>query len=1301
MKRGPSVLGIAVLLHGIFFFALSCAFAAPEPALPSRLRVAESYGKLPLSFIANQGQTDAQVLYYLRGKGGTIYFTPQAIVFDLYARRNSPPIQFFPGKNSSVPQEMQRLSFVLKPVGAKDTVKVTAGRALPGKVNYLIGNDPSQWQGNIGTYREIVYEGIYENIDLKVYGTNQQMEYDFVVHPGGNPRDIRMAFEGVKGLQVDGAGNLLINTALGPLTHLRPAVYQAIKDTKVFVEGTYQVTGTTFTFALATYDPRYPLIIDPLTLSYSTYLGGTDADYAQDLAVDSAGNAYLCGYTSSDDFPTQSAYQPSGGSGNIDAFITKLDSSGTALAYSTYLGGSSNDYAYGIAIDSGGNAYITGGTNSGNFPTRTPYKATNSGQSDIFISKLGPSGNSLSYSTYLGGTNNDSGLGIAVDSIGIAYVTGYTSSTNFPTKNPYQATLRWGKDAFVTKLASSGNLLTYSTFLGGGYDDEGADIVVDASGNACLCGYTKSSDFPSHNGAQPGYGGGFCDGFITKVDSSGSTLAFSSFLGGTGEDLCTALAIDSDGGTYVTGQTNSQNLPTQNPLQPTYGGGTSDALVAKINVMGYDFDYASYLGGIQSDSGTSIAVDSSGNAYLAGHTASSNFPTNNPYQARFAGGQADAFLASVSSSGASLVDGTFLGGAGADYGMAIGLDSSGNVFLAGYTDSSAFPTLTPYQAALGGEQDAFISKFIYRSCVDPVADFSASPTAGQEPLTVQFTDQSTGTPTAWSWNFGDGGTSTSQNPAHTYSSAGSYSVSLTVTNACGSDSESKTNYVVVSEPCLAPVAAFVASPTSGLAPLSVTFTNQSTGTITSSLWDFGDGRTSATQNPIHLYSTDGTYTVALTVTNACGSDTETKFNLITATSASAPANLYFPHVASNSLWETEIAVLNQSATENLTGTLRPYGDAGTQVSTPLAVTLPPHGRTQTVVGTGFTNPTDIGYIIFEASSGNVSGYTKFYQNGIYRVAIPAVREINTSDLYVTHIASNQDWWTGLSLLNTTAQPVQLTIDLDNGGSVPLTLSPNQHYKNTIELLLGGQSQTDIHSAVIRGGNGVIGLELFGNTPTRPLRCLSGILLTDDVAGTLYYPHVVSNTNWWTGIVAYNPAALASTLTITPYSATGTALTTVNQVLDPSEKYLGTASALNLPADTAWLRISATSPITGFELIGSNDLNQLAEYSNPIPGSRQGLLAKLEKQGTTQVVLVNIESASATVTLTAYNDSGTQVATARISLGAFQKVSDQAQNFFAQDITNATFIGYTSDRTLVGYQLNASSDNALLDGLPGL
>jgi hypothetical protein len=412
--------------------------------------------------------------------------------------------------------------------------------------------------------------------------------------------------------------------------------------------------------------------------------------------------------------------------------------------------------------------------------------------------------------------------------------------------------------------------------------------------------------------------------------------------------------------------------------------------------------------------------------------------------------------------------------------------------------------------------------------------------------------------------------------------------------------------------------------------------------------------------------------------------------------------LYFPHIASNSLWETEIALVNGSGTETVTGRLKAGNDSGQEVTTGVStITLAPHARRQITVGSELSNPTQIGSMVFESDSGAIRGYTKFYQNGIYRVAIPAVSSVNTGDLYVTHIASNANWWTGLSLLNTTSQATQATIDFDNGTSQVVSLAANEHKKSTVENLFGGQPQTDIHSAVIRNGNGVIGLELFGNTAAQTARCLEGILLTDDTTTTLFYPQVVSDTNWWTGIVAYNPAAAAATLTIRPYSTAGIALSPTSQTVNAKQKYLGTVEQLGLPTDTAWLRITASSALTGFELIGMRDFNQLAAYCNLSGGGREGILPKLEKQGSTQIALVNLEQTPATVTLTAYNDSGGVIATASLTITAYGKVIDTAETLLGQGLPAATYIGYSSDKNLIGYQLNTSSDSTMLDGLPGL
>jgi uncharacterized repeat protein (TIGR01451 family) len=324
--------------------------------------------------------------------------------------------------------------------------------------------------------------------------------------------------------------------------------------------------------------------------------------------------------------------------------VTKLNASGSALVYSTYLGGSYYDYGQGIAVDASGNAYVTGGTGSTDFPTANPLQAAYGGNGDAFVAKLNAAGSALVYSTYLGGSGGEDGLGIAVDASGNAYVTGVTESTNFPTANPFQALYERGGDAFVAKLNAAGSALIYSTYLGGIDPDEGFGIGVDASGNAYVTGYTGSTNFPTANPLQAHGGNG--DAFVAKLNPAGSALVYSTYLGGSNDDYGYGIAVDASGNAYVTGRTQSTNFPTANPVQAAYGGGQFDAFVAKLNAAGSALVYSTYLGGGDLDEGLGIAVDPSGNAYVTGDTWSTNFPTANPLQAAN-GGIADAFVARI------------------------------------------------------------------------------------------------------------------------------------------------------------------------------------------------------------------------------------------------------------------------------------------------------------------------------------------------------------------------------------------------------------------------------------------------------------------------------------------------------------------------------------------------------------------------------------------------------------------------------------------------------------------------------
>jgi tripartite motif-containing protein 71 len=421
----------------------------------------------------------------------------------------------------------------------------------------------------------------------------------------------------------------------------------------------------------------------------------------------------------------------------------------------------------------------------------------------------------------------------------------------------------------------------------------------------------------------------------------------------------------------------------------------------------------------------------------------------------------------------------------------------------------------------------------------------------------------------------------------------------------------------------------------------------------------------------------------------------------TIVQAGSNALLYFPHVDTSLPWQTEIAIINTSA-QTVTGTLKGFSNDGQLVET-MAVTLSARSRRQITVANEFTNHINIGYIIFDTSSATVQGYTKLYQAGIYRAATPAVKVVNTGDIYVSHIDSSAQWWTGVTLVNTTAETKNMTITFNDGQSVPYTLNPNQRRVFTIGSLLNDPLQPTIQSAVITNASGVIGLELFGSNAGIGMggNQLEGILLTDKTASTIYYPHIDSN-GWWTGIVAFNPAESACTITVTPYSTLGTALATSTLSIAGKRKYVGTVEQLNLPAQTAWFWIDSTRPLSGFELFGTASGNQLAAYSESGgTGGMAGVFAKIEKSGWTGIAFVNKEDNTASVTLTAYNDSGTAVATQVLPVGGHAKVVNLVEAIFTQDISGATYIAYTSDRNVVGFQLNGTSDDTMLDALPGM
>jgi hypothetical protein len=408
------------------------------------------------------------------------------------------------------------------------------------------------------------------------------------------------------------------------------------------------------------------------------------------------------------------------------------------------------------------------------------------------------------------------------------------------------------------------------------------------------------------------------------------------------------------------------------------------------------------------------------------------------------------------------------------------------------------------------------------------------------------------------------------------------------------------------------------------------------------------------------------------------------------------APLYFPHIAAIIPWQTEIALIN-TVDQRVTGTLRAFSDDGQPRGTK-AVTFFAHHRRQIDVATEFANHADIGYIIFDTNSVAIEGYVKFYKLGVYRAAVPAVKDVNTSNIHIPHICSNAQWRTRLSLLNTTSETKELNLVFNDRQSRNIILNANEHKVFDISSLFDNQPQPDIQSGVIINAGGIIGLELFGSTDDKQL---DGILLTDKIASKLYYPHVESD-SWWTGIAAYNPSNFSCTMTITPYDIQGTALTTSSVPIAGKGKYVGAVSGLGFPDDTAWFRIDSTRPLTGFELFSPIDNQQLAAYAGGGgAGTRDGVLPKIEKDGWTDIAFINTDAIPAYVSLTAYDDYGNAVDARAFIVRGHAKVVMSAENLFLHDISDATYIVYSSDRNIVGFQLNGSMDGTMLDGLPGI
>ncbi len=704
----------------------------------SRPQLSESFGRLPLSFEAID---NAGGRFVSRGPGSQVWLAPgEAVLTFNSARKEARSLPNFDGPATSAAPQATPVR--IRWLDANPSARPAPSEALPTKLNYFIGNDPARWRTQVPTFGKVRYQAVYPGIDLEYYGNQRQLEYDFVVAPGANPESIAWCYDGAESVQLDGGGDLMVQTASGPVRQPRPVAYQIVNGERKEIPARYVFrtgAGRRIGFEMGAYERTRPLIIDPV-LVYSALLGGAGLDKGWDIAVDPNGCVYLTGETASTDFPTNNALYPTNSSSRSvqrDVFVAKLSAEGTNLVFSTYLGGNGDDAGFGIALDGAGDVYVTGVTASTNFPfpaTATNAISTNLHGSpalgiypyDAFVVKLDAAGSHLLYSTFIGGAQPDGGNAIAVDDAGQVYLAGTTASTDFPTNGTTRSFAGGAHDAFVLKLRTDTTNLIYSSYLGGTGDDYGFGVAVDATGSAVIVGLTTSSvDFPLTNAIQTNFAGGRYDVFVAKFSPDGATRLFSTYYGGDGDDQTRRVVLDNLGNICFAGFTTSLNFPTNsNALFPTNrnqfyqtNSGVADAFVVKLAPSGTNLVYSTYLGGGFNDEAWGIAVDTNRNVYVVGTTSSPDFPSVNAYQS-ILNGLENVFVTRINADGTALDYSTFVGGSLSSVGYAIAVDQAGNAYITGLTSSPDFPVYPATNAAgsvLAGVGDAFVAKLFPRN----------------------------------------------------------------------------------------------------------------------------------------------------------------------------------------------------------------------------------------------------------------------------------------------------------------------------------------------------------------------------------------------------------------------------------------------------------------------------------------------------------------------------------------------------------------------------------------------------------
>ena len=693
-----TIVGVALLAAG--------PIAAAAVGAAERARVLDAYGKLPIAFVENQGQTDAGVAYYLHARGHSVYFSASGHALRLTQ-----------GHGEQARAHVVKVDLVDAKAGT-----IQGGNRTAGSVSYFRGAR-SEWLSALPMFSTIRYREPWPGIALDYRSAGGKLESVYTVAPHADPARIQLRYSGHQSLRIDAVGNLVYDTSVGPVQESAPVVYQEIDGERIMVSASYALRdANTVAFEVASYDREHALVIDP-TLTYSGFIGGIGDDEGFDVDIDSAGNAYVVGYSSSTEttFPVLVGPDLTHNAGSTDAFIAKVSADGTALVYAGYIGGNGQDIARGVAVDAAGNAYIAGYCTSAqwSFPVLVGPGLSHSGGSfDAWVAKVNPEGTALLYAGYIGGSGSDLAFAIDVDADGNAYVAGNTDSPSatFPEVVGPDLGSNGGQDGFVAKVSADGATLVYAGFIGGSGLDRANAIAVDGQGFAYVTGPTASTEatFPELVGPDLTHNG-LDDAYVAKISADGSALIYAGYIGGSGNDRGNGIAVDSLGNAYVTGSAASTEatFPVLEGPDLTHNGGGDDAFITKIGADGSTLIYSGYIGGSSGDSGNAVAVNAAGAAYVAGSTFSTqaSFPvlegpdlTHN--------GATDIFVAKVNVAGTALNYAGYIGGNGGDPGRGIAVDNDGNAFVTGTAASSggSFPAVVGPDLTSNGYIDAFVSR---------------------------------------------------------------------------------------------------------------------------------------------------------------------------------------------------------------------------------------------------------------------------------------------------------------------------------------------------------------------------------------------------------------------------------------------------------------------------------------------------------------------------------------------------------------------------------------------------------------